>query len=87
MPDVISTDRTRVSFSKIDEVLPLPDLIGIQRHSFDWLRDQGLAEVFSEISPIEDYTETYQLVFGKHHFKEIKHSMEECRDKDMTYAA
>jgi DNA-directed RNA polymerase subunit beta len=87
LPDVISTDRTRVSFSKIDEVLPLPDLIGIQRHSFDWLRDQGLAEVFSEISPIEDYTETYQLVFGKHHFKEIKHSMEECRDKDMTYAA
>ena len=87
MPDVISTDRTRVSFSKIDEVLPLPDLIGVQRHSFDWLRNQGLAEVFSEISPIEDYTETYQLVFGKHHFKEIKHSMEECRDKDMTYAA
>jgi DNA-directed RNA polymerase subunit beta len=87
LPDVISTDRSRVSFSKIDEVLPLPDLIGIQRHSFDWLRDQGLAEVFSEISPIEDYTETYQLVFGKHHFKEIKHSMEECRDKDMTYAA
>jgi DNA-directed RNA polymerase subunit beta len=76
-----------VSFSKIDEVLPLPDLIGIQRHSFDWLHDQGLAEVFSEISPIEDYTETYQLVFGKHHFKDIKHSMEECRDKDMTYAA
>jgi DNA-directed RNA polymerase subunit beta len=87
LPDVLSTDRSRVSFSKIDEVLPLPDLIGIQRHSFDWLRDQGLAEVFSEISPIEDYTETYQLIFGKHHFKEIKHSMEECRDKDMTYAA
>jgi DNA-directed RNA polymerase subunit beta len=84
---VLSTDRSRVSFSKIDEVLPLPDLIGIQRHSFDWLHDQGLAEVFSEISPIEDYTETYQLVFGKHHFKDIKHSMEECRDKDMTYAA
>jgi DNA-directed RNA polymerase subunit beta len=87
LPDVLSTDRSRVSFSKIDEVLPLPDLIGIQRHSFDWLHDQGLAEVFSEISPIEDYTETYQLVFGKHHFKDIKHSMEECRDKDMTYAA
>jgi DNA-directed RNA polymerase subunit beta len=87
LPDVLSTDRSRVSFSKIDEVLPLPDLIGIQRHSFDWLHDQGLAEVFSEISPIEDYTETYQLIFGKHHFKDIKHSMEECRDKDMTYAA
>jgi DNA-directed RNA polymerase subunit beta len=87
LSDALSTDRSRVSFSKIDEVLPLPDLIGIQRHSFDWLRDQGLAEVFAEISPIEDYTETYQLVFAKHHFKEIKHSMEECRDKDMTYAA
>ncbi len=79
--------RDRVSFSKIEEVLPLPDLIGIQRHSFDWLLDEGLAETYREISPIEDFTETYQLVFGKHQFREIKHSVEECRDKDMTYSA
>src|SRR5438552_4343448 len=79
--------RERVSFSKIPEVLPLPDLIGIQRESFDWLLRDGLAEVLAEVSPIEDFTETYQLIFGKHQFKEIKYSVEECKDKDMTYSA
>ncbi len=87
MPEVIVPGRERVSFSRIPEVLPLPDLIGIQRQSFDWLLRDGLAEVLSEVSPIEDFTETYQLVFGKHQFKEIKYSVEECKDKDMTYSA
>jgi DNA-directed RNA polymerase subunit beta len=79
--------RERLSFSKLQEVLPLPDLVGIQRHSFDWLLDEGLARVFHEISPIEDYTETFQLVFGRHYFKDINHTAEECRDKDLTYDA
>ncbi len=87
MPEVIVPGRERVSFSRIPEVLPLPDLIGIQRQSFDWLLRDGLAEVLSEVSPIEDFTETYQLVFGKHQFKDIKYSVEECKDKDMTYSA
>ncbi|MGH2654186.1 MAG: DNA-directed RNA polymerase subunit beta [Actinomycetota bacterium] len=76
-----------MSFSKLEEVLPLPDLVGIQRDSFDWLLEQGLGDVFREISPIEDYTENYQLLFGKHYFKEINHTAEECRDKDLTYDA
>jgi DNA-directed RNA polymerase subunit beta len=79
--------RERVSFSKLQEVLPLPDLVGIQRLSFDWLLKEGLAETFKEISPIEDFTETYQLTFQKHHFKPISHSVEECKDKDITYSA
>src|SRR5438552_1003470 len=79
--------RERVSFSRIPEVLSLPDLIGIQRESFDWLLRDGIAEVLSEVSPIEDFTETYQLIFGKHQFKDIKYSVEECKDKDMTYSA
>ncbi|HEX2090431.1 MAG TPA: DNA-directed RNA polymerase subunit beta [Actinomycetota bacterium] len=87
MPETIVPGRERVSFSKISEVLPLPDLVGIQRESFDWLLRDGLADVLAEVSPIEDFTETYQLMFGKHQFKEIKHSVEECKDKDMTYAA
>ncbi len=87
MPEVIAPGRERVSFSRISEVLPLPDLIGIQRESFDWLLRDGLGDVFAEVSPIEDFTETYQLIFGKHQFKEIKHSVEECKDKDMTYSA
>ncbi len=84
MPDAV-IGRERLSFSKLEEVLPLPDLVGIQRDSFDWLLEEGLGEVFREISPIEDYTETYQLIFGRHYFKGINHSAEECRDKDLTY--
>jgi DNA-directed RNA polymerase subunit beta len=87
LPDVIVPGRERVSFSKIPEVLPLPDLIGIQRSSFDWLLEEGIREVLDEVSPIEDFTETYQLLFGKHTFKDIKYSVEECKDKDMTYSA
>jgi DNA-directed RNA polymerase subunit beta len=87
LPEVIVPGRERVTFSKIPEVAPLPDLIGIQRESFDWLLKDGLGEVLAEVSPIEDFTETYQLVFGKHQFKEIKYSVEECKDKDMTYSA
>jgi DNA-directed RNA polymerase subunit beta len=87
LPEVLVPGRERVSFSRIPEVLPLPDLIGIQRQSFDWLLRDGLAEVLAEVSPIEDFTETYQLIFGKHQFKEIKYSVEECKDKDMTYSA
>jgi DNA-directed RNA polymerase subunit beta len=83
----VVTGRERVSFAKLDEVLELPDLVGIQRDSFDWLLEEGLAEVFHEVSPIEDYTEKYQLVFGDLRFEEVKHDVDECKDKDMTYAA
>ena len=84
MPEAVS-DRQRMSFSKLEEVAPLPDLVGVQRESFDWLLAEGLGDVFKEISPIEDYTETYQLMFGRHYFKDINHTAEECRDKDLTY--
>jgi DNA-directed RNA polymerase subunit beta len=78
--------RDRVSFSKLDEVLPLPDLVGIQRESFQWLLDEGLREVLEEVSPIEDFTEQFQLHFGKHQFKDVKYTEEECKDKDATYS-
>ncbi len=86
MPDSLVPVRDRVSFSKLEEVLPLPDLVGIQRESFQWLLDEGLKEVLEEVSPIEDFTEQFQLHFGKHHFKEVKYSEEECKDKDATYS-
>jgi DNA-directed RNA polymerase subunit beta len=79
--------RERTTFAKLEEVLPLPDLVGIQRDSFDWLLEVGLGEVFREISPIEDYTGQYQLLFGRHYFKEINHSAEECRERDLTFDA
>ena len=57
----LPTIRDRYSFANLDEALPLPDLIAIQRESFDWFLDQGLADTFRDISPIKDFTETLQL--------------------------
>src|SRR6476661_1542225 len=86
LPDQLVPTRNRVSFAKLDEVLPLPDLVAIQRESFDWLLNEGIKEVLEEVSPIEDFTEQFQLYFGKHQFKDVKASEEECRDKDITYS-
>ncbi|NLD78364.1 MAG: DNA-directed RNA polymerase subunit beta, partial [Acidimicrobiales bacterium] len=87
-----STIRDRYSFANLDEVLPLPDLIAIQRESFDWFLDQGLADTFRDISPIKDFTETLQLEL---HFDPQdedlrptpKFTVEECKERDMTYSA
>ncbi len=86
MPDQLVPVRNRVSFSKLDEVLPLPDLVAIQRESFDWLLNEGIREVLDEVSPIEDFTEQFQLYFGTHEFRDQKFSEEDCRDKDITFA-
>ncbi|HEX6207338.1 MAG TPA: DNA-directed RNA polymerase subunit beta [Actinomycetota bacterium] len=86
LPNAV-TGRERVSFAKLLEPQELPDLIAIQRESFDWLITDGLREVFDEISPIEDYTETYELRFGDFWFEDVKYSVDECKDKDMTYSA
>jgi DNA-directed RNA polymerase subunit beta len=77
----------RLSFRKIPESLPLPDLIAIQRTSFDWLLQRGLRETLDEISPIEDYQQVMKLYFRDHRFEEPKYTVDECRDKDMTYSA
>ncbi|HEX5902197.1 MAG TPA: DNA-directed RNA polymerase subunit beta [Actinomycetota bacterium] len=87
MPDSLVPVRDRVSFAKLDEALPLPDLVGIQRVSFDALLADGLREVLEEVSPIEDFTEQFQLHFGKHTFKEQKFTEEECKDKDATFSS
>ncbi|WP_411157779.1 DNA-directed RNA polymerase subunit beta [Nocardia otitidiscaviarum] len=82
--DVMSS---RVSFAEIREPLAVPDLLGIQTDSFEWLVTSGLAEVLEEISPIEDFAATMSLTLSEPRFEEIKTSVEECKDKDMTYAA
>jgi DNA-directed RNA polymerase subunit beta len=86
LPDQLVPARNRVSFAKLDEVLPLPDLVAIQKESFDWLLNEGLKEVLEEVSPIEDFTEQFQLYFGAHQFKEVKASEEDCRERDITYS-
>jgi DNA-directed RNA polymerase subunit beta len=79
-------DFTRLSFGKIPEILRIPDLIAIQRQSFEWLMTDGLRETFDEISPIEDYTGQMALTFGEHYFEEPEHTIEQCREKDITYS-
>ncbi len=79
----------RLSFARIHEALPIEelDLVAIQSHSFDWLIDRGLGEIFDEISPIEDSQGKMALSFLDHRFEDPKYSVEECKEKDYTYAA
>jgi DNA-directed RNA polymerase subunit beta len=84
--------RDRYSFANLDEVLELPDLIAIQRESFEWFLHQGLAETFRDISPIKDFTETLQLELEFDPDDEDlrpppKFTVEECKEKDMTFSA
>ncbi|HEX2259280.1 MAG TPA: DNA-directed RNA polymerase subunit beta [Actinomycetota bacterium] len=82
-----SASRQRVSFARFPEILDLPDLIAVQRDSFNWFLTEGLKETFHDVSPIEDFTGNLQLEFGEYRFEEVKHSVEECKEKDMTYSA
>ena len=79
--------RERYSFAKIPDVLEVPNLIELQKASFDWFKTEGLAEAFASISPIKDFTGNLILEFGEHSLGEPKYSIEECRERDMTYSA
>jgi DNA-directed RNA polymerase subunit beta len=84
--------RDRYSFANLDEVLTLPDLISIQRSSFEWFLHQGLAETFRDISPIEDFSGSLRLELEFDPDDEDlrpppKFSVEECKEKDMTFSA
>src|SRR2546425_1133661 len=79
--------RERRNFASLPEVLPLPNLIQTQLESFKWFCDEGLAELFAEISPIQDFTgKNLDLKFISSEFREPKYSEEECRTKDLTYS-
>ena len=82
-----STYRERISFGKIPEVMELPNLIAIQKDSFAWFMEDGLHETFQDMSPIENNAKTMELSFGGHEFGEPKHSVEECKEKDISYQA
>ncbi|MDY6794457.1 MAG: DNA-directed RNA polymerase subunit beta [Actinomycetota bacterium] len=87
MADNIDGVRVRRNFAKIPEILSVPNLIDIQKKSYDWFRTQGLRDVFEDISPIEDFTGNLAVEFGEHQFQEPKYSVEECKEKDMTYSS
>ncbi len=80
--------RVRMSYSRIKEVLELPDLIEIQKSSYEWFVKEGLKEVFDDISPIQDYTDNLILEFVDYHIEdEPKYSEYESRERDASYSA
>ena len=80
---------TRMSFARIDEVLEMPNLIEVQKDSYNWFLNEGLREVFADISPITDYSDKLSLEFVDFTLCEddVKYSIEECKERDATYAA
>ncbi len=80
--------KTRMSYSLIHEVAPMPNLIQIQKDSYDWFIQEGLKEVFEDISPIRDYADNLVLEFIDHSINdEPKYDQEECKERDATYSA
>ena len=78
--------RERRTFAKLAEVLPPPNLIAIQKESFDWFVEVGLEETLRDISPIEDFTGNLALQFLSHRFEAPKGDEDECKEKDMTFS-
>ncbi len=80
--------NTRMSFSKINEVIDMPNLIGIQKNSYEWFLSEGIKEVFKDVSPITDSNGKFELSFIDHRLDDkTKYTIEECKDRDATYAA
>ena len=85
MSSVAVAPRARKSFSRLKHVLDLPNLIDIQKSSFDWFMKEGLRETIDDISPIEDYTGTLAVEFAEYEFGDPQFTIQECREKDLTY--
>jgi DNA-directed RNA polymerase subunit beta len=81
----VAAPRARKSFSRLKHVLDLPNLIDIQKASFQWFMEEGLRETIDDISPIEDYTGTLAVEFAEYKFGEPQFTIQECREKDLTY--
>ena len=79
--------RVRYNFGKLKEVLELPNLIEVQRNSYEWFLKEGLREVFHDISPIQDFTGNLVLEFLNYTLGDPKYSVEECKERDVTFAA
>ena len=75
----------RRSFGKSPEILAVPNLLAVQLDSFKWFQEQGLKDVFKELSPITDRDERFYVVFGDYTFGQPKNTVEECKEKGLTY--
>ena len=86
--DVQHGKTTRKSFARIDEILEMPNLIEVQKKSYQWFLDEGLREVFADTASITDYTGNLELSFLDYSMdEEPKYSVEECKARDATYAS
>ena len=85
-PVTLGTTK-RESFSRIDEVIDMPNLIEVQKNSYQWFLDQGLKEVFRDGATIEDFTGNLALEFIDYRLGEPKYTIKECKERDATYAA
>ena len=88
MPKPVKVGRKeRMSYSKINEVCEMPNLIDMQTKSFEWFIKEGLGEVLEDVSPVRDTANTLSLEFADYSFSETtKYTQEECKDRDTTYA-
>jgi len=78
--------RERRSYARITEVLDLPNLIEVQRSSFNWFLNQGLKDIFDDFSPIQDFTGNLVLEFFDYTMGEPKYSVDDCKERDATYS-
>ena len=80
--------NVRMSFAKIDEILEMPDLLEIQKKSYKWLVERGISEVLQDVSPIVDYSGNLVIEFVDFSIDQTpKYPVEECKERDVTYAA
>src|SRR5688572_26467619 len=82
-----SAHTARKSYARTPTILDLPRLTEVQLRSFDWFKDEGLRELFEEISPIVSFNKNLELHFGDFYFGEPKYPEDECRERDITFAA
>ena len=79
--------RERRSYARIQEVLDMPNLIEVQKKSYRWFLSDGLKEIFDDVSPIQDFTGNLVLEFVGYSLGESKYLVEDCKERDVTFAA
>ena len=87
MVQIAGKQQQRVSFGKVQEILDMPNLIEIQQRSYQWFLDEGLREMFCDISPIQDFTGNLVLEFIDYSLGDPKYPVDECKERDVTFAA